>query len=76
MLYRSAGSPALSGAETGLERFPDEGQVSPWARQAMVWACAVGVLNGDDQGRLLPQAGASRGETAVMLSRFMELTIM
>ena len=76
MLYRSAGSPALSGAETGLERFPDEDQVSPWARQAMAWACAVGVLNGDDQGRLLPQAGASRGETAVMLSRFMELTIM
>jgi hypothetical protein len=52
--------------------FPDAGEVSEWADEAMHWMVMNGVVGGKD-GRLLPRGNASRAETATMLQRFYEL---
>ena len=52
--------------------FPDAGEVSEWADEAMHWMVMNGVVGGKD-GRLLPGGNASRAETATMLQRFYEI---
>lgn len=76
MLYRAAGSPELSENEwKELDRFQDREMISPWAREAMAWAGAQGILAGDPQGRLLPQKDGTRAEVSAMLARFVAQTI-
>ena len=70
MLYRYAGSPAVSG--DALAGFPDADAVSDWAVDAMNWAVANGVITGGDKG-LDPQGQATRAELATMLARFAQL---
>lgn len=53
-----------------LSGFKDADQVSAYARDALGWACAQGLITGDDNGWLLPQSGASRAQAAVILTRF------
>ena len=74
MLYRAAGSPAASG--NGLDSFQDGKQTSSWAKEAMEWACASGILTGDGNGSLRPQADITRAEVATMLTRFVTNTTM
>ncbi len=71
MLYRQSDSPAAG--LSALDRFPDSASVSPWARDAVAWAVRIGILNGAD-GRLDPQGGATRAQTAAMLMRWQNLT--
>ena len=52
--------------------FPDAGDVSPWATEAMSWMVMQGVVNGKD-GKLVPGGSASRAEVAAMLMRFAAL---
>ena len=66
MLYRYAGSPAVSGS---LSAYPDAAQVSDWARDAMLWATENGIINGIG-GKLCPKDGATRAQLAAMLMRF------
>ena len=66
MLYRYAGSPAVSGR---LSDYPDAEQVSDWARDAMLWATENGIINGIG-GKLSPASGATRAQLATMLMRF------
>lgn len=66
MLYRYAGSPAVSGS---LSAYPDADQVSDWAQDAMVWAVKTGIINGLG-GQLCPASGATRAQVATMLMRF------
>lgn len=74
MLYRCAGSPAVErGAE--LDGFADAGKISAWARDAMEWACASGILNGDGAGQLRPQSDCTRAEVSAMLARFVNQII-
>lgn len=54
MLYRQAGSPALSGAE--LHAFADAGSISDWAHDAMLWGVKTGVIS-NPQGTALAPAG-------------------
>lgn len=68
MLYRYAGSPAVSGSR--LAEFPDGGNVSSWAKDGMNWAIAAGIINGTGAGTLNPQGEASRVELAAMFHRF------
>ena len=69
MLYRYAGSPAVSTSELGLlGQYPDGGGVSDWARSAMAWAVSVGVIEGRD-GRLAAGASLTRAEAAAILGR-------
>lgn len=49
--------------------FPDAGGVSAYARAAMNWAVADGLINGMD-GRLAPTEGATRAQIAMILARY------
>ena len=71
MLYRAAGSPAVSG---DLLRYPDGSSVSAWAESAMLWATQNGIISGID-GMLTPQGQATRTQVATMLMRFREVVI-
>ena len=54
--------------------FPDAGEVSPYAEDAMSWAVAEGLFAGDDvTGELNPTDGAARAEVATVLMRFINL---
>lgn len=65
VLYRALGA----GASVGLaDGFPDAGNVSSWARDAMAWAVDEGIITGSG-GRLLPQGSATRAEIATMVAR-------
>ena len=67
MLYRYAGSPAVSA--NGLN-FVDAGAISGYAQQAIAWAVANGVMSGKGGGVLDPQGNATRAEVAQMLLNF------
>lgn len=74
ILWRYAGAEgADSGNRAALQGFPDSGEVGGYAREAMSWALAEGVLQGTGDGRLQPQGRAARGQTAVLLERFQAL---
>ena len=64
---------ADSGARASLLGFPDSGEVSGYAEEAMRWVLAEGILRGTKDGTLQPQGRAARGQTAVLLERFQEL---
>ena len=49
--------------------FPDAGEVSVWAIEAVSWMVMNGVVGGKD-GKLVPGGNASRAEAATMLQRF------
>ena len=53
-------------ARANLSAYPDDDEVSPWGAQAMSWAVATGIINGEN-GRLNPQGTAYRCEFAAML---------
>ena len=55
--------------------YTDTAQISPYAREAMAWARAKGLINGTDWGGLHPGGYASRAETAAILMRFCESTM-
>lgn len=42
-------------ARANLSAYPDDDEVSPWGAQAMSWAVATGIINGEN-GRLNPRA--------------------
>ncbi len=63
-----------TGARADLGTFPDSGEVSAYAADAIKWAVAEGLLNGSD-GRLLPQGKATRAQVAAILMRFIENAI-
>lgn len=64
---------ADSGNRAALQGFPDAGDVSSYAREAMGWALAEGILRGTGDGKFQPQGRAARGQTAVLLERFQNL---
>jgi hypothetical protein len=68
MLYRYSGSPAVSGAAD----FNDFASVASWARNAVIWASANGVVKGYPDGSFGPDNTALRSEMAAMLHRYME----
>ena len=71
MLYRYAGSPAVSG-KLG---FDDADSISAWARDAVRWCVDNGILNGVGGNRMTPQDLARRGQVAAMLMRFLQATV-
>lgn len=64
---------ADSGARASLRSFSDAGEVGGYAREAMSWALAEGILQGARDGTLQPQGRAARGQAAVLLERFQAL---
>jgi hypothetical protein len=67
---------AFRGLDTGgasfVTEFTDVGDISSWARDAMAWANANGIITGRTETTLAPQGNASRAEFAAMLQRFIE----
>ena len=53
-------------AQADLGKFADAGNVSSWAKTAMSWANAKGIINGSN-GRLNPKGNATRAEIAQMI---------
>ncbi|MBR0375657.1 MAG: S-layer homology domain-containing protein, partial [Firmicutes bacterium] len=60
------------GEDTNILSFNDALEVSDWANAAVCWAVGAGLMQGDDQGNLNPQAPASRAEAAALFQRFAE----
>ncbi len=66
---------SLAGLDTSaradLSAYPDAGEVSDWAREALSWAVAEGVLHGVDVGdgtrELQPGRACSRSEMAALM---------
>ena len=54
-----------------LNGFADRGEVSSYAREAMRWAVAEGLLSGVGNARLAPNAPATRAQVAEILYRFL-----
>lgn len=76
MLYRYASLKDYDlSATDGLTRFPDYYTVSFYAREAMAWAVAEGLVSGSE-GRLDPQGGANRAQSAAVLMRFRENVVI
>ncbi|MDM8289566.1 InlB B-repeat-containing protein [Slackia piriformis] len=58
-------------ARADLSAFPDGDATSVWARDAVEWAVAVGLLRGDSNtGELDPQGGGSRAALAALVMRY------
>jgi hypothetical protein len=69
ILWRYAGKPAAT--QTSLN-FSDAGKVSSWAKDAMLWATEVGIIQGNENG-LNPGGNATRAEAATMVMRYLKL---
>ncbi len=65
ILYREAGSPAVSGNDT----FTDT-QEGAWYADAVLWATQAGVISGYGDGRFGPNDPVSREQIAVILCRY------
>lgn len=64
ILWRQAGAKPASG---GVDGFSDGAEIAPYARTAVVWAEACGVISGFPDGRFAPRESATRAQAAVML---------
>lgn len=71
MLWRYAkvmGRDTAAGGE--LSRFPDGGDVAPWASEAIAWAVGETLINGTGSGTLSPQGTATRSQAAQILMKY------
>lgn len=68
MFYRMAGEPSVSGSITA----PDADSVSSWAKDAMIWAMDIGLIEGDENGAVTPTATATRAQAAAIIMRYIE----
>ena len=59
--------------QTDLTAFADAGTVSEYAREAMAWAVAQGLIQGRPGSLLAPAEGATRAELCTILVRFQAL---
>lgn len=78
MLYNYAKAKGYSTSASGsTTAFPDNGDVSDWARIAMQWAVGAGLINGTQNGTrtvvLDPQGTVTRAQLATIMQRFNNL---
>lgn len=74
--YAQAVGQTASAAGASLSDFADEEAVSPWARQAVLWAVDRGLISGspeEDRLYLAPQGSATRAQVATILMRYSEV---
>ena len=62
-------------ASADLSGYSDARQISAYAREAMSWACAEGLINGTSADTLTPAGTATRAQAAVILRGFCEHVI-
>ena len=75
MLQRAMNAAGISagGSESDLTAFSDAAQVSAYARSAVAALVRLGVVQGDEAGRLNPGSNITRAEMAVILHRVLTL---
>lgn len=66
VLWRYAGAEASSG---GVDGFTDGEAIASYAREAVAWATASGVISGLPDGRFVPRENVTRAQAAVILQR-------
>ena len=54
-----------------LTSFSDYNDIFPWAEEALSWAVASRIIQGDSNNRLNPQANATRAQVATMLMNYL-----
>ena len=69
ILFRYAGGQVSA---DDLSGYADGAGVSAWAREAMNWAVAQGLITGKSGGRLDPGGTASRAEVSAILMRYVQ----
>ena len=57
-------------ARVNLTTFGDYKDIYDWAFDAIIWAIANGIMNGDNYNRILPHKSATRAEVAAILKNF------
>ncbi len=62
-------------AQTDLSVFADAGLISGYAREAVSWACAQGLISGTSSVTLTPAGTATRAQAAVILQKFCETVL-
>ena len=67
VLWRYAGSPSAAAGED----FADEAAIASYARTAVDWARANGVINGKEGNRFDPVGTLTRAQTAAILYRYL-----
>lgn len=73
MIYRYAKNKGIDVSKKAeLDKFPDYGSVTDFAQEAVSWAVEKGIITGD-QGKIQPQKGASRADTATMIMRYVKM---
>lgn len=60
------------GEDTNVLSYNDAFDVSEWAMPAIQWASGAGLMQGDNQGNLLPGDSATRAQAAALIMRFIE----
>lgn len=71
MLYRYAKLQGVSvDTLANISSYPDSGSVANYAKDALAWAIANGIINGTSDGRLNPEGTATRAQFAVIMFRF------
>lgn len=79
ILHRLAGKPQgmemmLTGVYDG--QYPDSGEIGDWAKAALYWSIYHGIYCGENSptvgNSLAPRAPASRGQIAVMITRYLD----
>lgn len=74
ILYRYAMKDKIREGESAeLTDFVDGDTVSPWAEEAMKWAVAVGLIQGNSDSEINPRGYATRAQVATMIMRFHKL---
>lgn len=73
ILYRWAQEQGLVvSKDISLTDYEDAASVADWARDAMAWGCAEGIITGTSATMLEPERSLSRAELAQMLMRLLE----
>lgn len=68
ILWRTSGSPAVGSSQ----HFSDENGIAFYALDAVEWARATGIVNGESGNRFDPKGDAARAEVATILRNYME----
>lgn len=69
-LYRYADSPPAQGS---LERFTDWEEVSPYAKEGMIWAVSKDLVRGMGNNRLSPRSTSTRAQVGTIIYRYCKL---
>lgn len=74
MLYRFANNyhQIDTSARADLSKYQDAGRISAFAKDALSWANATGLITGKNETTLAPQGKASRCECATIIVRYID----